>query len=61
MEGKSAGQSVLVTKPLQTADASLSSGQSEFDFSLLQLSILMFLINSMDIFELCLASRRFVI
>ena len=48
MEGKSAGQSVLVTKPLQTADASLSSGQSEFDFSLLQLSILMFLINSME-------------
>ena len=53
MEGKSAGQSVLVTKPLQTADASLSSGQSQFDFSLLQLSILMFLINSMDISELC--------
>ena len=51
MEGKSAGQSVLVTKPLQTADASLSSGQSEFDFSLLQLSILMFLINSMEMFE----------
>ena len=46
LEGKSAGQSVLVTKPLQTADASLSSGQSQFDFSLLQLSLLMFLINS---------------